>query len=511
MRTAREMPRSLQPPGGRRVFEVPEWPALGTIGLLPTCMRLRFLLPLLCAVATVSAAEKPNFIVINIDDLGYADIGPFGSKTNATPHLDRMAAEGKKLTSHYGAVVCSPSRAALMTGCYAKRVLPIPHVLFPAAAVGLNPEEKTVAEVLKEAGYATACIGKWHLGDQPEFLPTRQGFDYYYGLPYSNDMGLASDGAKSNPGEEPKPARGPNSDPQPDDDYGVRGSRQPPLPLLENEKVIERVRQAEQVTLTQRYTEKATGFIREHRENPFFLYLPHSAVHFPLYPREGFAGKSQGGGLVGDWTQEVDWSVGQVLDTLRELKLDSKTLVIFTSDNGGSLPHGSKNTPLRATKGTPYEGGIRVPTLAWWPGKIPAGTSTDAITSMMDVLPTFAKLAGAKLPERKLDGVDLWPVLSDAQGATTRDVFYYYKGLKLEAVRRGPWKLHLTKGELYQLNDDIGETKNVAAQHAEVVAELRAEAEKISGDLGLDGVGPGCRTLGRVTSPKPLIPFDLKP
>ena len=471
---------------------------------------MRTLLLVAALLTPLTAAEKPNFIVINIDDLGYADIGPFGSN-NRTPNLDRMAKEGRKLTSHYAAPVCTPSRTALLTGCYPKRALPIPHVLFPGAALGLHPDEVTLAEVLKEAGYATACIGKWHLGDQPEFLPTRQGFDSYYGIPYSNDMGPAADGSKSNPGR-PLPAP-PKSAPAPGDDTGLKGHGQPPLPLMENDKVIGRIKVDDQFSITRHYTERAVKFLRERKDQPFFLYLPHTAVHFPLYPSHGFRGKSPNG-LLGDWAEEVDWSVGQVLDALRELGLAEKTLVIFTSDNGGSLPHGSNNTPLRGSKGQTLEGGIRVPTLAWWPGKIPAGTSSDAITSMMDVLPTFARLAGAKVPaDRKIDGVDLWPVLAgDGTAKPPRDHFFYFRGLDLDAVRSGPWKLHLAKDkqapQLYHLGNDIGEAKNVASEHPEEVRRLQEFAGTMKDDLGLKGKGPGCRPVGRVENPQPLIGKD---
>ncbi len=449
---------------------------------------------------------RPNFVIINIDDLGYGDVGPFGGK-HPTPNLDRMAKEGRRLTSHYAAPVCSPSRASLLTGCYPKRVLPIPHVLFPASAVGLHPDEVTVAELLREQGYATACIGKWHLGDQPEFLPTRQGFDYYFGLPYSNDMGPAEDGAKSSFGQT---VRRPRNNQQPQrDEAGIRGFEQPPLPLLENETVIERVRGPEQTQLTRRYTEKAVKFIREHRDRPFFVYLPHTAVHFPLYPHEDFRGRSQAG-LFGDWVMEVDWSVGQVLDTLRELNLAEKTLVIFTSDNGGAPQHGASNSPLRGRKGDTFEGGIRVPTIAWWPGVVPAGTSTGEITTTMDVLPTLVHLAGGSLPrDRRIDGVNVWPVIAGtADKQPPRTEFYYFRGLELRAVRSGPWKLDLHSGELYHLERDLGEMTNVAAQHPDVVQHLKALAAKMESDLGTTGIGPGCRPLGRVESPLPLISQD---
>ncbi|MBI5395159.1 MAG: sulfatase [Verrucomicrobia bacterium] len=457
--------------------------------------------------ALAGAAERPNFIVINIDDMGYADIGPFGSKLNRTPHLDRMASEGRKLTCFYAAPVCSPSRTALMTGCYPKRVLPIPGVLFPAGAVGVNPEEFTVAELLKEVGYTTACIGKWHLGDQPPFLPTRQGFDYYLGIPYSNDMGTAAEGSKSDLGAPIPAPKKKSGKGDAGDEHGLRGAGQPPLPLLENERVIARVKQDEQQGIVERYTKAAVKFIRANKDKPFFLYLPHNAVHFPIYPGKKWAGKSPNG-IYSDWVEEVDWSVGRVLDTLRELKLGGKTLVLFTSDNGGTAR--AVNAPLRGFKGSTWEGGMREPTLAWWPGKVPAGTSTDAVTGMIDVLPTLVKLAGGKLPAgRKLDGGDIWPLLAGQPGAwSPHDTFYYYRGLKLEAVRSGQWKLHLAKGELYNLADDIGESKNVAAANEVMVKKLRAVADAMKDDLGLDGVGPGCRPLGRVSDPKPLIGHD---
>lgn len=485
-----------------------------------------------------TAADKPSFIIINIDDLGYADIGPFGSALNRTPNLDRMAAEGMKLKCHYAAPVCSPSRTALMTGCYPKRVLPIASVLFPAGAMGLRPDEKTVAEVLKEQGYATMCVGKWHLGDQPEFLPAAQGFDHYFGIPYSNDMGPAAEGSKSDLGApipEKKEVASKGVDPKVfgGDETGLKGAGQPPLPLLRDGKVIERVGPAGQQTLTRRYTEEAVKFIRGHRDRAFFLYLPHTAVHFPLYPGKEFHRKSKNG-LIGDWIEEVDWSVGQVLAALRDSKLAEKTLVIFTSDNGGTGR--SVNTPLRGNKGSTLEGGMRVPTIAWWPGKIPAGSSTDEITSMMDILPTFASLAGGKLPERKIDGGDIWPLLSgQTEAKSPHEVFYFFRGLKLEAVRHGPWKLQLagqdvrTKKKangktkdiqaepkqeplprLYHLGNDISESANVAEGNPQVVQRLQALAEKMKIDLGADGIGPGCREIGRVSKPRPLISHEGK-
>ena len=464
---------------------------------------------LLSTLCPLLAVEKPNIILINIDDLGYADISPFGGNVK-TPNLDRMAAEGMKLASHYAAPVCSPSRAAMMTGCYPKRVLPISGVLFPSAAVGLNPEETTVAEVLKKQGYLTTCIGKWHLGDQPEFLPTAQGFDSYFGIPYSNDMGLASEGSKSNAGEPIRKgkAKAGAQKTVPVDETGLKGDAQPPLPLVDAGQVVERVKAAQQHTFTRRYTERAVSFIRGHQKQPFFIYLPHNAVHFPDYPHHDFMGKS-GVSLQKDWTLEVDWSVGQILATLRELKMDSNTLVIFTSDNGGPINQGADNTPLRGGKGSTLEGGMRVCTLAWWPGKVQAASNTNAITSHMDWLPTFASLAGAALPDRAIDGVNISPLLLGQSGAQGHDVFYYYHGFNLQALRAGAWKLHLQKGELYDLESDIGETKNLAKEQPEQVAKLRALAEVMLRDLG-DGNAdaPGVRSLGRVANPQPMIHSD---
>jgi arylsulfatase A len=379
-----------------------------------------------------------------------------------------------------------------MTGCYPKRSLPIPHVLFPGNDVGLAPQEVTVAELLKKQGYVTGIIGKWHLGDQPEFLPTRQGFDSFFGLPYSNDMGPAEDGVKSSLGA-PLPK--------------AKGKGQPPLPWLRDETVVRRVLADDQTTFVELYTKEAVEFIKTNQDKTFFLYLPHTAVHFPIYPGKAFQGKSNNG-IYGDWVEEVDWSVGQVLDTLRELKLDRNTLVMFTSDNGGT-PR-AVNAPLRGFKGSTWEGGMREPTIAWWPGKIPAGTSTGAVTGMIDILPTLVKLAGGQSPaDRKIDGGDIWPLLAGEPDAKSpHDEFYYYRGLKLEAVRSGAWKLHLAKGELYNLDSDIGESNNVAAANPEVVARLRGAADQMRDDLGLDALGPGCRELGKVPDAKPIIDHD---
>jgi arylsulfatase A len=479
------------------------------------------------AVNAADRPERPNFIVINIDDLGYADIGPFGSKLNRTPHLDRMSAEGCRLKCFYAAPVCSPSRSALMTGCYPKRVLPIPGVLFPAGAVGLHPDEVTIAEVLKTRGYATGCIGKWHLGDQPEFLPTSQGFDSYLGIPYSNDMGPAPEGAKSGLGEPLPKSKGDPPTPallagHGGDETGLKANQQPPLPLLKDTRVIARVKPDEQQGIVQTYTTAAVEFITTNADRPFFLYLPHTAVHFPIWPGREWAGRSPHG-YYSDWVEEVDWSVGQVLDALRAHGLAEKTLVLFTSDNGGT-PR-AVNTPLRGHKASTWEGGMRVPTLAWWPGQIPAGSSSDEVTGMIDVLPTLAGLAGAaSVADRRLDGIDIFPILSGAAGAKGHEMFYFFRGLKLDAVRQGAWKLHLgtnaaprrNAGQnalpqqplLVNLSTDIGEAMNVYDQHPEVVAQLRKLVATMEADLGLDGVGPGCRELGRVKHPRPWINHD---
>ena len=443
-----------------------------------------------------TSSKKPNFIVIFCDDLGYGDIGPFGSKLNRTPHLDRMAQEGMRLTSFYvSSSVCSPSRASLMTGCYAQRVdLHEDHdrlcVLFPLGKKGLNPSEITMAEVLKERGYATACIGKWHLGDQPEFLPTRQGFDCYYGIPYSNDMG-----------ERPNTNR-------------------PPLPLMRDEEVIEAP--ADQSTLTRRYTDEAIQFIREHKREPFFIYLPHTMPHVPIHAGEAFRGRSPNGDY-GDVIEEIDWSVGRILDTLRELDLDTNTLVVFTSDNGATGGKGRSNGPLRGRKGTTWEGGMREPCVVWWPGQVPASTTSDELTTTMDLLPTFARLAGTEAPQdRAIDGKDIWPILAGEKNARSpHKVFYYYQMDQLQAVRDHRWKLHLQLkpkkrnwGDpepesplmLFDLKNDIGEQHNVADQHPDVVKALMAEAEKAREDLGdPDRPAKGRRKAGWVAEPSPRV------
>jgi arylsulfatase A len=458
---------------------------------------LALLLPLLSGVTF--AAAKPNVVVIFMDDMGYGDIGAFGATKQKTPHLDRMAAEGMKLTSFYAAPVCSVSRAQLLTGCYGPRI-DVPGVYGPGSAKGLNPAESTIAERLKELGYATMCIGKWHVGDQPEFLPTRQGFDGYFGIPYSNDMQLKSS------------------------ETGERVT-----PLLRDDKVAELLTDEQQGRIVERYTEEAVSFITANKDKPFFLYLPHTAIHTPIYPGEKFRGKSSNG-RVGDWIEEVDWSTGRILDTLRELKPAGNTLVVFTSDNGPWLikqADSGSSGPLRGGKGSTWEGGVRVPTLAWWPGRIAPASSVDAVAGTIDLLPTAVAVAGGKVPEQPvIDGRDLSPLFFGKTTESPRGVHYYFSGYQLQAIRKGPWKLAIepqneTMGRpvepdartkeprLYQLDEEIGEKTNVAARHPEVVEELRALGDKIMAEIG-GGKAPARRPAGMVANPSFLYPAERR-
>ncbi len=401
--------------------------------------------------------RPPNFVVIFTDDQGYQDLGCFGSPDIATPNLDRMAGEGMKLTDfHVASPVCSPSRAALLTGRYPPRT-GVFRVLFPRDNVGIHEDEITIAEMLKAHGYATACFGKWHLGHLPPFLPTRHGFDEYFGLPYSNDM------------------------------------LKPPLPLVRNEEIIET--NPDQSLLTRKYTRHATDFIRRHRDEPFFLYLPHTMPHVPLFASERFRGRSRRG-LYGDVIEEIDWSVGQVLETIRDCGLDENTLVVFTSDNGPWLVMGDRGgsaLPLRAGKSTAYEGGMRVPCIARWPGRIPAGAVCDEMASTLDLLPTVAQFAGIEAPtDRVIDGQNISALLTGCPDARTpHDFFCYYVGMDLRAIRRGEWKLHrAVEGkkppELYDLSFDIAERNNLAGRVPERAAELEALAAEFDGNLKAD-------------------------
>jgi len=444
----------------------------------------------------VHPAGKPNFIVIFCDDLGYGDIGCFGATKHHTPNLDRMAAEGRRFTSFYvSSGVCTPSRASLMTGCYPRRVNMHQNeaglcVLFPVNQKGLNPDEVTMAEVLKGQGYATACIGKWHLGDQPEFLPTRQGFDTYFGIPYSNDMGTR------------------------------QGPGRPPLPLLRNEEVIEAP--ADQDTLTRRYTDEVIRFMRENKDEPFFVYLPHTMPHNPVHASDEFRDTSANS-RYGDAVEEIDWSAGQIFAALKALDLDEKTIVLFTSDNGAASRWGGGNGPLRGWKGSTWEGGMREPCIVRWPGHIPAGTECDELACTMDLLPTFARLAGTRPPtDRIIDGRDIWPLLAgQAHAKSPHEAFYYYQMDQLQAVRAGKWKLHLPLKpkkppwgkpepeaplQLFDLDTDIGEQNNVADRHPDVVKRLTALAEKARDDLGdTDRPGKNQRPAALVENPKPLV------
>ena len=462
--------------------------------LLGYPMKTLFLL--LAAVlgsAAPSLARQPNVVVIFIDDMGYGDIGPFGATKQRTPHLDRMAKEGMKLTSFYATPVCSVSRAQMMTGCYGARVS-VPGVYFPGQSVGLNPSEVTVAERLKEKGYATQMVGKWHLGDQPEFLPTRQGFDHYLGIPYSNDMLKKSADTKI-----------------------------PVVPLLRDEKIAELMDGEGQRRMVELYTKEAVDFIGRNKDKPFYLYYAHNAVHTPIYPGAAFAGKSQNGRF-GDWVEEVDWSVGQVLDTLRAQGLDKDTLVVFTSDNGPWLTKGTDGGsagPLRGGKGSTWEGGVRVPTLAWWPGRVPAGSVNDAVAATIDLLPTFVSLAGGTVPATPvIDGRDITPILLGQSKESAREAHYYFASYDLQAVRQGRWKLALSPQpegmgkqaaktaaglRLYDLDAEIGEQTDVAAQHPEVVAKLKALADKMAAEIG--GKTPTARRpAGEVKGAKTLYP-----
>jgi arylsulfatase A-like enzyme len=402
---------------------------------------------------------KPNFVLIFTDDQGYSDVGCYGAEGFKTPNLDRMADEGMKFTDFYvGASICSPSRAALLTGCYPPRVSMI-RVLFPLDKVGLNPKETTIANVLKTQGYATACIGKWHLGHLPQFLPTQQGFDYFFGLPYSNDM------------------------------LPEVSTRYPPLALIEGQEPIEL--DPDQSQLTRRYTEKAVEFIKQNKDKPFFVYLPHTMPHIPLYASEKFAGKS-GSGIYGDVMEELDWSTGEILNTLKELNLDERTVVIFTSDNGPWLSkkeHGGSARPLRDGKFSSYEGGLRVPCIMRWPGIIPAGTVCSEIASTIDLLPTFAKLAGAEGPSERIDGKDISALMKDPQTASPHEAFFYYNIKKLDAVRSGDWKLVYANSQfdppaLYNLKEDISEEKDVSSDHPDQVQRLSKLADTMRQDLG---------------------------
>ena len=434
-------------------------------------------------------ADRPNFVVIFADDLGYGDLGVYGSETIRTPNLDRMAAEGMRFTDFYAAApFCSPSRASLLTGRYPVRA-GVPYVLFPTELTGLPRAEITIAEILSDEGYATAAIGKWHLGWPKEFRPRRHGFDFFYGLPYSNDM------LKWEPDTVFRPQHAFWS-----------------LPLLHNDEIVEAP--ANQHTLTRRYTEKAVRFIEENRNHPFFLYLPHTFPHNPQYASEAFEGRSPHG-LYADTVEELDWSVGEVLQALRELGLDERTLVVFTSDNGptrggnrwGNRSSGGSSGGLRGNKGTTFEGGMREPGIFRWPSKIAAGTETSEPASILDLLPTLAELADAGVPDdRVLDGRSIADLLLGTAETLPQEPFFYYFGTQLQAIRLGHWKLFLHQAEppeksaslwylhnpelferhhrmreepeLYDLKADRGETRNLASERPGIVERLDGLARR---------------------------------
>ncbi len=433
--------------------------------ILSACaaVALAFLAP---RALYAAAPLAPNLVLILADDLGYADLSCYGAKDIRTPHLDRLAQEGVRFTDFYAENVCTPARAALMTGAYPKRVGLHKAVLPPTTKEGLHPNEITLAELLKGRGYATAAIGKWHLGLLPEVLPTAQGFDSYFGMP------------------------GPN--------HGASD-------LYRGTTMIEKRDAVVLDQLTQRYTAEAVRFIRETKDKPFFLYLAHSATHVPHYASEAFRGKSAAG-LQGDMTEELDWSCGEVFRTLRELNLEQRTLVIFVSDNGN---HSRAAPPLHGGKGSTWEGGLRVPFIARWPGVIPAGSVCRELATLKDMFPTFAALSGAKLPtDRVYDGHDIGALLRGERGAKspTERLYYYGRSGQLFAVREGPWKLHLLAPEerwwgkiaggalvetkpatpppwLYHLPDDIGETRDVAAAHADIVERLTRAARAFDAEV----------------------------
>jgi len=437
----------------------------------------RSMLPCAVLLATWSAAAQaaerpPNFVVIFADDLGYGDLACYGHPTIRSPHLDQMAREGMRFTQFYSAAeVCTPSRAALLTGRLPPRngMCGQRRVLFPGSKRGLPAEEVTIAELLKQRGYATACIGKWHLGHLPPYLPTAQGFDSYFGIPYSNDM----DRVSSSP-----PGRAAFLAPQ--IEYWN-------VPLLRNTQTIERP--ADQHTLTRRYAQEAVRFIHEHAERPFFLYLPHTMPHVPLFASGEFAGTSRRG-LFGDVVEELDHAVGEVLKALREANVAERTLVIFTSDNGPWLTQGEQGGSaglLRDGKGSTWEGGMREPAIAWWPGTVPAGSVSHELASTLDLLPTFCALAGVEPPaDRPLDGYDLSAALKG--GKSPRREMFYYRAFELMAVRLGPWKAHYQTqtgyGQprpekhdpplLFHLEIDPGEHYNVAGQQPQVLDEIAA-------------------------------------
>ena len=449
---------------------------------------------------TTCFAKTPNVVIMFMDDMGYADIGAFGAKSYPTQNLDKMAKEGRKFTDFYVTqAVCSASRAGLLTGCYNVRI-GILGALGPKSNIGISPNEVTIAEICKQKGYATGCFGKWHLGHHKKFLPKQHGFDEYFGLPYSNDMWPYHPGVLHLPMEE-------------------RIKRWPHLPLIEGNKVINpKVSAKDQEKLTTQYTERAVSFIEKNKDKPFFAYIPHSMVHVPLYVSKKFKGKS-GAGLFGDVMMEVDWSVGQIMKTLKKHKLEKNTLFIFTSDNGPWLnygDHAGSAAPLREGKGTMFEGGCREPTLAWWPGKIPANSVCKEPLMTIDLLPTIAEMIGAKLPGHRIDGKNILPLMLSDDAKSPHKAYYFYNGNQLQAVRQGKWKLHFPHGyrtmagkpggtggiptnysqakielSLFDLHQDIGESKDLKAEFPDIVTRLSELGKKFDEKLKKTKRQPG--------------------
>lgn len=505
----------------------------GMVTRLIAIASLAIVLPVVQAASAAAAARPPNVIFIFCDDLGYGDVGFHGSTTIATPRLDRMAREGVRFTDAYAAApYCSPSRAGLLTGRLPARA-GLPYVLFPAERHGLPQEEITLAELLRERGYATACIGKWHLGWQSAFRPKRHGFDVFFGVPYSNDS---------------------NEWPVGEAFMQVMGLE--PFPLMDGDHILEAP--ADQARLTERYTERAVAFIRENRSQPFFLYLAHTMPHIPQYASPKFAGRSKGG-LYGDTIEEIDWSTGVILDVVRELGLEASTLVVFTSDNGASVRPaasqaskraggerfpgrslGGSNGALRAGKGTTFEGGVRVPLIAYWHGTIQEGSVVSTPVSLMDLFPTCAQFAGAPLPsDRVYDGRDIGPLLiardefTPGREEDQRPIVHYF-GYQPQAIRQGRWKLFvandrrpeprpvslwfdhqpalferqhrlLDRAQLYDLNADPGEANDVASIHPDVVHRLTSALREFDAGLQRD-----LRPMEFVPAPNPPPPGAVR-
>lgn len=459
---------------------------------------MKSLLTILGALALVGgqalAADRPNFVIIFTDDQGYGDLGSFGSTTIRTPHLDRLAQEGRRFTSFVAASsVCSPSRAALLTGSYPKRVGLHKGVLFPGSSTGLNPAEHTIADHLKQQGYATAAFGKWHLGHHPEVLPTAHGFDHYYGIPYSNDM--------NHPDNERKPPGGPaGMDALWNDPESTLTKWR--TPLLENETIVELP--VDQRTITRRCTDRGLAFIKENQNRPFFLYLPYSMPHIPLYVPDDVRDPDPQRAYI-NTIEHLDTEVGRIFTLLRELKLADNTYVIFTSDNGPWLPfkhHGGSAGPLRAGKMSTFEGGFRVPCIMWAPGRIPAGTECHALASTLDLLPTIAAITGTALPsDRAIDGMDITALLrGTAESVRTEFLYYAAWSGRIEGIREGHWKLLEIIKEaknppesapapdlmLFNLAEDIAENNNLAAAQPEIVARLRQRMYELDAALEAD-------------------------